>query len=304
MRAVGLANRTARLLSLSAGRRFDAALGGHTSDFVTTARALGIPSMTLLDDDWPARATTLALRLADEVAVPDALPPAALAAHGRRANTLFRYPGFKEEYYLYDFVPDPDALAKLGVAGERLVGVVRPCSPGGDAASFADEAALLRLTRELAERPNVTLVVLSTDEGQRERFLALDRASLLAPCNPEVEGASLVAAADFVLGAGGTTLREAAALGVPVYTVSRRPATPVEAALVGAKRLRYITSGREIAVCKRTARTSPRPTRDPALFVERTLSLPYRHPHPARLDRLVYDLRRRGGRGNVSGRPR
>src|SRR5674476_1333107 len=187
-----------------------------------------------------------------------------------RTAQLFRYPGFKEEYYLYDFSPDPQALASLGVYRRRVVGVVRPARParGAGGAPSEDETALGGLVRELAGRRNVTLVLVARDAGQRARFLALSVPGLIAPDGPVLDGASLIAAADFVLGVGGVMAREAAALGTPAYTVSLKPPAAVDAALLGEGRLRRAASAKDIELRKkgdaRTARTAPR---DPALFV-------------------------------------
>ena len=60
-----------------------------------------------------------------------------------------------------------------------------------------------------------------TDE-QREHYSPLARPNVIVP-EKAVDGLSLIAAADFVIGAGGTMNREAVALGTPAYTHVRRP---------------------------------------------------------------------------------
>ncbi|HZL63485.1 MAG TPA: DUF354 domain-containing protein, partial [Thermoleophilia bacterium] len=128
-RAVGLVNRTAQLLGSASSGRYDVAAGSHASDFALTAWTLGIPQMTFLDDERLRRSNAVNVRLVDEVAVPKAISPATLAAFGAPADKLLRYPGCKEEYYLYDVRPDPDALTRLGVDRRHIVGVVRPPAP-------------------------------------------------------------------------------------------------------------------------------------------------------------------------------
>ncbi len=128
-RVVGLVNRSAQLLGSASSGRFDVAVGSHATDFALAAWTLGIPQLTFLDDERLRRGNAVNVRLVDEVAVPQAIPPAALAALGAPPDKLFRYPGFKEEYYLHDFSPDPHVLAALGVERRRVVGVVRPARP-------------------------------------------------------------------------------------------------------------------------------------------------------------------------------
>jgi predicted glycosyltransferase len=298
-RAVGLVNRTAQLIGSASSGRFDVAAGSHASDFVLAAWALGIPQLTFLDDERLRRSNSVNVRLVDEVAVPEAIPQATLADLGASLDKLFRYPGFKEEYYLYDVRPDPDVLAHLGVDRRHMVGVLRPprpprvrveraALPSGEAAR--SEAALLDLAGELAGRRNVALVLVARDAEQRARFLARVPRGLTAPDGPLPEAVSLLAAADFVLGAGGVMAREAAALGTPAYTVSQRPPSAVDAALLADRRLRPAATDDEIVLRKKDDRLAAVQPRDPSIFVERLIDLAQPRSRRARLGRLVSDV--------------
>ena len=312
-RAVGLVNRTAQLLASASSGRFDVAVGSHASDFVLTAWALGVPQLTLLDDERLRRTNAVNVRLVDRVAVPDSIPTDALRALGATPSRLFRFPGFKEEYYLHDFRPDPDVLTHLGVDRRRVVGVVRPPhderdvdfdarwraqralpaatdeSVGtGDRASPAPDAPTRELeafVRELAKRRNLTLVLLPRSAEQRERFAALGLPGLTIP-DGQVDGVSLIAAADFVLGAGGVMDREAVALGTPAYTLSRRPPAAIDAALLAGGRLRRAQKAADIALRKKDPRITAVERRDPQVFVDVALDLARRRSGPARLGRL------------------
>jgi predicted glycosyltransferase len=299
IRAVGLVNRTARLLGSASSGRFDVAAGSHASDFVLAAWTLGIPQLTFLDDDRAQRGNSLNVRLVDEIAVPEAVRPETLEAFGAPPDKLFRYPGFAEEYYLYDVLPDADVLAPFAPGPHDVVGVVRPPrvtggpagsgGPPGDAAVRAEEL-LLDLVGDLAARRNVLLVLVARDAVQRERFLRCAPQGLVAPAGPLPDAVSLLAAADFVLGAGGVMAREAVALGTPAYTVSRRAPSAVEAALTADGRLVPVSSSDEILLRKKDPRLAAVQPRDPALFVERLVGLARRKTRRARLGRLVADI--------------
>jgi predicted glycosyltransferase len=304
-RVVGLVNRTAQLLGSASSGRYDVAAGSHASDFALTAWTLGIPQMTFLDDERLRRSNAVNVRLVDEVAVPESISPATLAAFGAPADKLLRYPGCKEEYYLYDVRPDPVALTRLGVDRRRIAGVVRPpasphagaarqaaepaCAGQPPAATPAGEAALTALVCDLARRRNVTVVVLARDREQRERFLAQAPSKHLVVPDGPVDGVSLIAAADFVLGAGGAMEREAAALGTPAYTVSRRTPGAVDAALLAGGRIRSVTSAEDFVLHKKDARTTQASLRDPSLFVDALLGLARHRSRRARLGRLMRD---------------
>lgn len=290
-RAVGLVNRTAQLIGSASSGRFDAACGSHASDFVLTAWTLGIPQMTFLDPERLGRGNLVNVRLVDEVAVPEAVPASALTGMGVARDKLFRYPGFKEEYYLYDAQPDPDAAGRLGVERRQVLGVVRPAAPQTRAAAGEppgdEEDRMTRLLTDLAGHRNVVLVVVARDQAQRQRILALGLPGLLVPDGP-VDGVGLLAAADFVVGAGGAMLREAAALGTPAFTLSPS-AGPVEASLLAQGRLTRIEDAAGIVPRKKDTRTAPSLPRDPALFVDRLVELARLADGRARLGRLIND---------------
>ncbi len=112
----------------------------------------------------------------------------------------------------------------------------------------------------------------------------------MAPAGPLPDAVSLLAAADFALGAGGVMAREAAALGTPAYTVSRRAPSAVEAALIAGGRLVPVTAGEQVLLRKKDPRLAAVQPRDPALFVERLVELARRRTRRARLGRMMADI--------------
>lgn len=291
-RAVGLLNRTAQLLGSASSGRFDVAVGGHASDFVLANWALGVPQLTLLDEERLRRTNAVNVRLVDRVAVPEAVPTTVLAELGASSAKLFRYPGFKEEYYLRDLALDGEVLTGLRVDRRRVVGVVRPGraagrrTPGQTPAPGPEDRALDELVRELGRRRNVTVIVLGRDDAQRARFAALRLPSVVTPLGP-VDTASLLAAADFVLGGGGVIEREAAALGTPAYTLRPLPASAVDAALRREGRIRRVTAADEIELRKKDSRTLPVARRDPGIFVAALAGLAAGGRSVGRFERLV-----------------
>ena len=69
---------------------------------------------------------------------------------------------------------------------------------------------------------------------------------------PAVDAQSLIALADLVVSAGGTMNREAAALGVPVYTTYGGRIGGVDEMLIREGRLRPLTDPRALELVKRT----------------------------------------------------
>jgi len=87
-----------------------------------------------------------------------------------------------------------------------------------------------------------------------------------------VDAQSLIAFADVVVSAGGTMNREAAALGVPVYTTYGGRLGGVDEELIRQGRLRPLTDPRALELGKRAAGSGDRVLRDPADLLALLLS--------------------------------
>jgi predicted glycosyltransferase len=244
--------------------------------------------MTFVEEEGLRAAPSFTVRFADEVALPDAVGMEALSAFRPAPRRFVRYPGFREEYYLHDVSPDPEALQRLVVDERHVVGVVRPARPvGSDSPGPSPgEEALAALVRAVAGRRNVTLVLLARDREQRQRLLALGVAGVLAP-EGHVDSIGLIAAADFVLGDGGIMTREAAALGTPAYTVAKSVLTAVDRSLLKAGRLRLVTGPDDLSLKKKDSRTATLEPRDPQVFVDELLALASDRPRRSRAGGLA-----------------
>ena len=97
----------------------------------------------------------------------------------------------------------------------------------------------------LGRDEGVHAVVLPRTAAQREFITGLGLPSVIVPPGA-VEAQSLVALADLVLSAGGTMNREAAALGIPVYTTYGGRLGGVDEALIRSGRLRPLTDARAL----------------------------------------------------------
>src|SRR5437764_209498 len=96
----------------------------------------------------------------------------------------------------------------------------------------------------------------------RRRDFDVALASIVLP-ERAVDAQSLIALADLVVSAGGTMNREAAALGVPVYTTYGGRLGGVDEELIRQGRLKPLTDPRALELDKRSGRRSERIRRDP-----------------------------------------
>jgi uncharacterized protein len=269
-KAFALTSRLSALKRYARGHAFDLALAHGSHELTVTARRLGIPSATTHDYEYAKLQHHLGDRAATKVVVPEAIPPERMARYGVRPPKLLQYPGLKEEYYLNDFEPDPSVLEELLVSPDRTLVVVR--TPA-DVALYHRRSNTFfpRLLAHLGRESGVHAVVIPRSPEQRDEIRGLELPSLIVP-GRAVDAQSLIALADLVVSAGGTMNREAAALGVPVYTTFRGRLGGVDEMLIREGRLRRLTDPRDLELRKRDRNSSGRVRRDPRLLLDLLLS--------------------------------
>jgi predicted glycosyltransferase len=264
-----MTGRIRALRRFAKGSGFDLALSHASHELPLVARSLGIPSAYAFDYEFARVQHGLGCRAAHRVVVPDAIPQDRLDGLGARATKVRRYPGLKEEYYLNGFAPDRRVLDELAVDDEHVLVVVR--TPP-DVSLYHREANPLfgDVLGRLGHDPAVRAVVLPRTAEQRVEVVKRALPSVLVPGHA-VDAQSLVALSDLVVSAGGTMNREAAALGVPVFTTFAGRLGAVDTALVQGGRLRVLTSADDLQVEKRAAPGTPT-ERDPAMLLDLLLT--------------------------------
>jgi uncharacterized protein len=178
-----------------------------------------IPNMMLHDYEHSTKTGFLE---PDWLMMPDVIPQAAMS---RNTDRVLRYPGLKEDVYVPRFQPDASILKQLGIAPGELVVVLRP--PATEAHYHNPEAEVLfdETVRLLASIPKVRAVTLPRNPRQSKELQAawselIADGRMIIPGSP-VDGLNLIWFSDLVVSGGGTMNREAAALGVPVYSIFR-----------------------------------------------------------------------------------
>ena len=141
----------------------------------------------------------------------------------RKARRVLQYPGIKEDVYVPEFKPDPSIKSRLGLDDRNLVVVVRPPASEAHYHNHKSDELFTATIEFLGHTPDVQVIVLPRNHRQgdsvRKAWPAWFAAGKLSiPQHPE-DGLNVMWHSDLVISGGGTMNREAAALGIPVYSI-------------------------------------------------------------------------------------
>lgn len=229
-KAWGLIVRASKLVSYIASlpERPIVAVSHGSRSMVIAARWLRIPVLTMYDYEFTE--TRIFNRLSTKVMIPDRIPDEVLDSIGLGHKKRVKYPGIKEELYVRTFQPTrgcrESLFEKAGLhsSDANIVVVLRPPATTANYHSEKSEILLDDVLHFLLNAQDVFTVVVPRTEAQAgviqksiarvpdagARYLILDEA---------VGGLDLAFASDLVISGGGTMNREAALLGVPVYSI-------------------------------------------------------------------------------------
>jgi uncharacterized protein len=267
LKVLGNCMRATQLVPTAAKFHADLAISHGSRAQVLVCKALGIPTVMMHDYE---HSTKTGFIEADFVFMPDVIPDNAMSS---RPDQVFKYPGLKEDVYVPRFVPDPSILNHLGISQDQIVVTLRP--PATEAHYHNPEAEQLfaEALRFLSEDRMVRSVVLPRNMKQgeqlRQEWAALiSSGSMIIPTGP-LDGLNLIWFSDLMISGGGTMNREAAALGVPVYSVFRGKIGAVDKYLVKNGRLTLIEDIKDvrtkIVLARRDRPSQPENSIRPAL---------------------------------------
>jgi predicted glycosyltransferase len=245
MKLFGLAIRTLQLLPLAARTRPVLALSHGSRSQLLAAKILRIPSLQIGDYEF---AKVWAFFRPSWVMVPDVISEAAVDCDPQR---LLKYPGIKEDVYVCSFAPSSDVRPLLGVRESDILITMRP--PANEAHYHNPESDKLfeSAVKFVSVNPASRIVMLPRNDRQadqiRTKWRDLCSSEKLIIPSQVVNGLDLIWSSDLVISGGGTMNREAAALGVPVYSVFRGKIGAVDQYLNETGRLSLIESAAEVS---------------------------------------------------------
>ena len=244
VKALGLLYRALQLLPVVRAQRPALAVSHGARSQVIASKFLGIPSVVLTDYEF---AKAFPLTHPSWVMVPEVIPDNAIQFSQHHVR---KYPGIKEDVYVPFFRPNPSLSHELGLREGELIIVVRP--PATEAHYHNPESEILfaRFMKRATQTTGARVVLLPRNEKQKQWIVKqwpewFSGNKTVIPATA-VDGLNLLWHSDLVVSGGGTMNREAAALGIPVYSIFRGPIGAVDHYLKREGRLILIESEADV----------------------------------------------------------
>jgi uncharacterized protein len=236
--------RVAQLLPTIRSARPDLAISHGSRAQLLTAKLLGIPSIMMHDYEHNIKTGFIE---AEWVLMPDVIPDVSMT---KKPERVLLYPGIKEDIYIPSFRPDPSILTQLGISPDDLVVTVRPPATEAHYHTHESDVLFAETMRLLSSRPHVRAVTLPRNSRQTEQLRSEWKDLIASGCmlipDSAVNGLNMLWFSDLAVSGGGTMNREAAALGVPVYSIFRGKIGAVDRYLADQGRLTLLETPEDV----------------------------------------------------------
>jgi predicted glycosyltransferase len=226
---------------------------------LVVAELLGIPSLTIYDYEFTQE---LVVFNPTYTMTPEIIPDSSIKLHRDRVT---KYPGIKEDVYVSSYIPDPSIKTDLKMDDKKVIVTIRP--PATEAHYFCKDSEEMfeAAMKFLLQKEEIQLILIPRNKKQEDfvREMWPDAFSTKKMIIPDhaINGLDLMWFSDLVISGGGTMNREAAALGVPVYSIFRGTIGAVDNYLSEKGRLVLLESpndlGTKIKLIKRDKNFSP-----------------------------------------------
>ena len=245
LKIIGTCVRSVQLLPFLLSKRPDLAVSHGSRAQLIASTAMGVRKVVIFDYEFASNLTSVR---PDWVFMPNLIPdsPQSIAS-----DHVGKYPGLKEDVYVPRMKPDPNVRALLGLSDVR-----HRCRNA--AACNRSSLSQSREPKHCSMPPSNCLRKTHWFEScccratkSKERALRatlgpwIEKGKIIIP-ERVIDGLHLIWACDLVISGGGTMNREAAALGIPVYSIFRGRTGAVDRYLADSKRLTMLESVEDV----------------------------------------------------------
>lgn len=244
LKGLGLYYRALRLMPFAIQEKPDLAISHGSRSQLILSKLMGIPTVIMFDYEHTDNVPFITY---DSFLVPEVIPAEAIKVSYRYRGT---YPGIKEDVYVPKFQPVDSVLADLGVDRNKIVVLIRPPATDAHYQNPESEVLFKEVMAWVSSNPETIIILLPRNQRQdeviRDMWPELIRSGKLVIPEKAMDGLNLIWHSDLVISGGGTMNREAAALGVPVYSIFRGKTCSVDRYLSSSGRMTMIESVQEV----------------------------------------------------------
>jgi uncharacterized protein len=273
----GLGVRIVRLAPFILRHRPKISVSHNSRSSIILSGLLGIPSLNIIDYEFADQRITglFGSRQKKWVLTPAVVPTENFEKSGSLRDHILHYPGIKEDVYVPFFQPDPSRLKSLAIKPEDVVVTIRPPATEAHYHNPESEKLLAAVFDKLEEQREVKTILLPRTPKQeaelRESKPELFASGRITVPKRALNGLDLIWRSDLVISGGGTMNREAAALGVPVYSLFRGALGAVDKHLAETDKLILLESEddvrQKLRIVRRARPVACRPTQGTTLDV-------------------------------------
>lgn len=136
------------------------------------------------------------------------------------------YSGIKEDVYVPSFQPDSSILGHLNLQESDIIVTIRPPANEAHYHNPDSDRLFAKVVDVLGRTPGIRMIILPRNEKSQKDYIYktwpvwCQEQRIIIP-DRIIDGLNLIWHSDLVISGGGTMNREAAALGVPVYSIFR-----------------------------------------------------------------------------------
>jgi len=246
LKILGTMWRSAQLAQVILKHKPDISLSHGSRSLILLSSVLRIPTILLFDYEHATRLPGIRPILG---IAPEVIEASRIAKQFQRG--IRTYDGLKEDVYVASFQPDSSILRQLNLNEDEIIVTIRPPATEAHYHNPESEKLFYESVEFLGKCPNVRMVILPRNDKSQREFVYrtwprwCGEGKIIVP-DRVVNGLDLVWHSDFVISGGGTMNREAAALGVPVYSIFRGPIGAVDRYLAEKGRLILIETPEDI----------------------------------------------------------
>lgn len=245
LKILGLLWRTLQLLPFVLRERPMMGLSHGSRSQILLCNLLRIPTVMIMD--YEHAQTPMLLRPRWEI-VPEVLFNENL--HCKTRDRIRKYTGIKEDVYAPEFRPDSTLRQELGLKDHDIVVTVRPPANEAHYHNPESETFFVNFMERLILASGVKAVLLPRNKNQETDLRTnwpqwFQNSKVIIP-KRAVDGLNLLWHSDLVVSGGGTMNREAAALGVPVYSIFRGKSGAVDRHLQSEGKMTLIESIQDV----------------------------------------------------------